>query len=165
MHWYLVHSKPRQERLALENLERQGYQCYLPLLPTEKIRRGSLTVTDEALFPRYLFIRLGNDLSAKGWGPIRYTTGVSRLVSFGSEPARIDDCLIAQLQSSESRHKERPARLFEAGDRIRITDGPFAGIEGVFQIAEGDKRVMVLIEMMSKPVSVRVTPSIVRKLG
>jgi transcriptional antiterminator RfaH len=85
MHWYLVHSKPRQERLALENLERQGYQCYLPVLPTEKMRRGSLTIADEALFPRYLFIRLGNDLSDKGWGPIRYTTGVSRLVSFGSE--------------------------------------------------------------------------------
>ncbi len=165
MHWYLVHSKPRQERIALENLEHQGYQCYLPVLPTEKIRRGSLSLADEALFPRYLFIRLGNDLSAKGWGPIRYTTGVSRLVSFGSEPARIDDALIAQLQSSESRHKQRPARLFEPGDRLRITDGPFTGIEGVFQIAEGDKRVMVLIELMSRPLSVGIAPSMVRKLG
>ena len=165
MHWYLVHSKPRQERLAVENLERQGYQCYLPTLPTEKIRRGALAVADEALFPRYLFIRLGNDLSAKGWGPIRYTTGVSRLVSFGAEPARIDDGLIAQLQTSESRFKERPVRLFEMGDRVRIADGPFSGIEGVFQIAEGEKRVMVLIELMSKPLSVGVAPSMLRKLG
>jgi len=165
MHWYLVHSKPRQERLALENLARQGYECYLPVLPTERIRRGLLTIADEALFPRYLFIRLGNDLSDKGWGPIRYTTGVSRLVSFGSEPARIDDCLIAQLQSSESHHKEYPVRLFGAGDRVRFTDGPFNGIEGVFQIAEGEKRVMVLIEMMSKPLSVGVAPSMLRKIG
>lgn len=165
MHWYLIHSKPRQERLALENLERQGYECYLPVLPTEKIRRGSLTVADEALFPRYLFIRLGSDSSAKGWGPIRYTTGVSRLVSFGSEPARIDDGLIAQLQSSEFHHKKYPARLFEAGDRVRLTDGPFTGIEGIFQIAQGEKRVLVLIEMMSKPLSVSVAPSLLRKIG
>ena len=165
MHWYLVHSKPRQERLALENLERQGYQCYLPVIPTEKIRRSLLTLTDEALFPRYLFIRLGNDVSAKGWGPIRYTTGVSRLVSFGAVPARIEDAMIAQLQTSESRFKERPARLFKVGDRVRISDGPFAGIEGVFQIAEGEKRVMVLRELMSKPLSVGLAPSMIRKVG
>ena len=165
MHWYLVHSKPRQERLALDNLTRQGYECYLPVLPTEKIRQGAITLADEPLFPRYLFIRLGSDLSAKGWGPIRYTTGVSRLVSFGAEPAKIDDDLVFQLQRTESTHKTKPARLFEVGDRVRFTSGAFAGIEGVFQIAEGEKRVMVLIEMMSKPLSVRAAPSMLRKLG
>lgn len=56
MHWYLVHTKPRQEKCALENLHRQGYQCYLPTLPSEKLRQGLLTVADEPLFPRYLFI-------------------------------------------------------------------------------------------------------------
>ncbi|MBK8524690.1 MAG: hypothetical protein IPL58_11685 [Betaproteobacteria bacterium] len=35
MHWYLVHTKLGQERCALENLERQGYQCYLPTFPSE----------------------------------------------------------------------------------------------------------------------------------
>ena len=44
MHWYLVHTKPRQEGLALENLERQGYECYLPTLPSEKLRQGVVTV-------------------------------------------------------------------------------------------------------------------------
>ena len=83
----------------------------------------------------------------------------------GGIQARIDDCLIAQLQTSESSFKERPARLFEVGDQVRFTDGPFTGIEGVFQIAEGEKRVMVLIEMMSKPLSVGVAPSLLRKIG
>jgi aspartate/methionine/tyrosine aminotransferase len=55
--------------------------------------------------------------------------------------------------------------MFEAGDRVCITAGPFAGIEGVFEMAEGDKRVMVLIEMMSKPLAVALAPSMVRKLG
>jgi transcriptional antiterminator RfaH len=128
-------------------------------------RQGAITLADEPLFPRYLFIRLGSDLSAQGWGPIRYTTGVSRLVSFGAEPAKIDDDLVLQLQKSESLHKTKPARLFEVGDRVLFTSGAFAGIEGVFQIAEGEKRVMVLIEMMSKLLSVRAAPSMLRKLG
>ncbi len=86
MHWYLVHTKPRLEKCALDNLDRQGYQCYFPTIPFEKLRQGLLTVADEPLFPRYLFIRLGQGDSAKSWAPIRSTKGVSRLVSFGIEP-------------------------------------------------------------------------------
>lgn len=59
MDWYLVHTKPKQEKYALENLHRQGYQCYLPIIPSERLRQGLLTVEDEPLFPRYLFICLG----------------------------------------------------------------------------------------------------------
>ena len=40
MHWYLIYTKPRQEKVALQNLEQQGYQCYLPLLPKEKLRHA-----------------------------------------------------------------------------------------------------------------------------
>ena len=97
MHWYLVHTKPRQEKCALENLHRQGYQCYLPTIPAEKLRQGLLTVADEPLFPRYLFIRLGQGDTAKSWAPIRSTKGVSRLVSFGVEPAKVADNLVEAL--------------------------------------------------------------------
>jgi len=48
----------------MDNLHRQGYPCYLPSIPTEKIRHGLLAVVDEPLFPRYLFIRLGQDDTA-----------------------------------------------------------------------------------------------------
>ena len=54
MEWFLIHTKPRQEVIALENLERQDYPCYLPMLPTEKLRQGKLITLQEPLFPRYL---------------------------------------------------------------------------------------------------------------
>lgn len=165
MHWYLVHTKPRQERCALENLHRQGYECYLPTLPAEKLRQGLLTVSDEPLFPRYLFIRLGVGQSAKSWAPIRSTKGVSRLVSFGIEPAKVADGLIEVLRDLEASVQTEPDRLFKPGERVRLTEAPFAGIEGVFQMAEGERRVMVLIEMLSKPVRVHVTPASLRKVG
>lgn len=62
MHWYLIYTKPRQEKSALQNLEQQGYQCYLPLLPKEKLRQGALALTGEPLFPRYLFTNLAQTL-------------------------------------------------------------------------------------------------------
>ena len=165
MHWYLVHTKPRQEKCALENLQRQGYQCYLPTLPSEKIRQGVLTVVEEPLFPRYLFIRLGQSDSAPSWAPIRSTKGVSRLVSFGGEPAKVADSLVEALRAQEAAVQAAPQRLFQPGDRVRLTEAPFAGIEGIYHMADGERRVMVLIELLSKQVQVRVAPAHLRKVG
>lgn len=165
MHWYLVHTKPRQEKCALDNLQRQGYQCYLPTLLSEKLCQGLLTVSDEPLFPRYLFIRLGQGDSAKSWAPIRSTKGVSRLVSFGVQPAKIPDELIEALRAQEAMARCKPARLFKPGERVRLTEAPFAGIEGVYQMADGEHRVMVLIELLSRQVSVQVAPASLRKVG
>ena len=163
MHWYLVHTKPRQEKSAQQNLEQQGYQCYFPTLPSEKLRQGLLAVADEPLFPRYLFIRLGQGDSARSWAPIRSTKGVSRLVSFGIEPAKVDDGLIELLRMQEASVQGVPERLFKPGELVCLTEGPFAGVEGVCQMADSERRIMVLIELMSKRVAVRVAPASLRK--
>jgi transcriptional antiterminator RfaH len=165
MYWYLIQTKPRLEKYALENLERQGYECYLPMLLAEKLRRGKLTVIDIPLFPRYLFIRLGTNTSDKSWGPIRSTKGVSTLVRFGNDPAKADDELIALLKSHESSRQDTPERLFEQGERVQLTEGPFAGIEGVYQMADGEHRAMVLIELLGKAASLRIEIKGLRKIG
>jgi transcriptional antiterminator RfaH len=165
MDWYLIHTKPRQERRALLNLEQQGYQCYLPTLQAERLRQGMLEVADEALFPRYLFIRLGQGDSAKSWGPIRSTVGVSRLVSFGKEPAKVSESLINILQAQENSVRIEPKRLYKAGERVRLTEGAFAGLEGVYQMADGEHRAMVLIELLSKSVTLRTTTISLRKVN
>lgn len=164
MHWYLIYTKLRQEKFALQNLEQQGYQCYLPLLPKQKLRQGALALSEEPLFPRYLFIKLGRDFMAKSWSPIRSTKGVSRLVRFGAELARVDDALVDMLRSHEASLLGEPKRLFRVGERVELTQGPFAGIEGIYQMADGDRRVMVLIELMSKPVVVPIELGFVKKV-
>ena len=105
--WYLIHTKIRQERVALENLERQGFECFLPLIRAEKLRRGALQVVQEPLFPRYLFIRLGTGLESPSWAPVRSTVGVSRLVTFGQTPAKIDDELIADIRKKAAEFKAK----------------------------------------------------------
>ncbi len=165
MHWYLVHTKPRQEACALQNLEQQGYDCYLPLLASEKLIKGAVTKLAEPLFPRYLFIRLDTSDSAKSWSPIRSTRGVSKLVSFGNQPAKVSDELVDLIRARETSGDITEKRLFNPGESIRVVDGPFSGIEGIFQSIDGTQRVMILIELMSKPVRMAVSPSSIRKSG
>ena len=165
MHWYIVHTKPRQETLALENLQRQGYQCYMPTFLSEKLRQGVFTLEAEPLFPRYVFIRLGQGDSAQSWAPIRSTKGVSRLVSFGVEPAKVADSLVEALRAQEASSQNKPERFFKPGERVCLTEAPFAGIEGIYQMADGECRVMVLIELLSKQVRVRVAPAHLSKVS
>lgn len=164
MHWYVIHTKPRQERRALLNLEQQGYECFLPLLTSEKICQGSLVVADEPLFPRYLFIQLDHGDSAKSWSPIRSTKGVSRLVTFGSEPAKVGTQLIDTLRQRHIEVSPEPHRLFYPGERVAIVDGPFAGLEAVYQMTDGERRAMVLIELLSKPTRLTVLPAKLRRV-
>ena len=160
--WYLIHTKIRQELCALQNLERQGFECYLPQVRVEKLRRGALAVVDEPLFPRYLFIRLGSGLEGQSWAPIRSTTGVSRLVTFGTTPAKVGDELVEAIRSQHA----RPAglrRLFESGQSVVITQGPFAGLDAIYQMSDGETRVMVLLSILSKTVKMSLAPTGIRK--
>ena len=161
-HWYLIHTKIRQEAVALENLERQGFECFVPQIRTEKLRRGKLQVVQEPLFPRYFFIRLDTSQQGKSWNPIRYTTGVSRLVSFGNVPAKVDDALVSAIQAQLQAQPLQQSH-FAPGEQLRINQGPFAGLEAIYQMADGIARVMVLIEIMSKQVQLSIEPGSLSK--
>lgn len=150
MDWFVVHTKPRQEQRALENLERQGYECYLPMVNVEKIRRGKLEVAAESMFPRYLFVRLGPSGHASGWSALRSTKGVSHLVTFGNVPARAENGLIEALRAHPSIVASQPQPLFAPGERVEVTHGAFAGIQGVFQVLDGAERAAILIDFLSK---------------
>ena len=108
--WRLVHTKPRQEREARKQLERQGYVVYLPMLQGSRHQRGKVINTATPLFPRYLFIHL--TAGVDDWAPIRSTLGVSSLVRFGMEPARVPSRLITDIKAREGadgyHHKKEP---------------------------------------------------------
>ena len=160
MHWYLVYTKPRQELVALENLVRQGYRCYLPQWQVEKKRRSGKTsewaISTEPLFPRYLFIELDTGTTGPSWGPIRSTTGVTSLVRFGLQPAKAPIGLIDTLRAMQEEHAQSAARPLEAGDLVSLRDGPFAGLQAVYQCQDSSARITLLLEVMSRPVRVQV---------
>jgi transcriptional antiterminator RfaH len=161
--WYLVHTKSRQEEIALANLERQGYECYLPQMRIERVRRRKAEVATEPMFPRYLFIRLDSSDQGKSWSPIRSTLGVSQLVHFGARAAKVDDTLVELLRQRE---RTLPTEaMFHSGDSVVIADGPFAGIEAIYQTADAERRAFILLEILAKPVSMHIDAGRLRKAG
>ena len=83
------------------------------------------------MFARYLFVRLSTSDNAPSWAPIRSTLGVSQLVRFGTRPAKVEDPLVDLLRNRELAQPTEP--LFNQGDTVVITEGPFAGLEAAYK--------------------------------
>jgi len=156
--WYLIYTKPQQEQRARENLERQGYVVYLPLMRVRRRRMGRPVERVEPMFPRYLFVRL--NATSDNWAPIRSTFGVTQLVRFGRDPARIPDDLVEVLQAASDSegvcNAAPPPADFRSGDTVRIRSGAFAGYAGIFQARTGQERVILLLEVAGQVARVKI---------
>jgi transcriptional antiterminator RfaH len=149
--WYLIHTKPLAESTAQANLERQGYVTYLPRL-VQLVRRRQQPWTERIgpLFPRYLFLHL--DAGLQSLRPVHSTVGVSNIVRFGACCTVVREEVIAELRDRADPltglHRLQMAARFSRGTRVRITAGPFCGIDGIFERAEGAERVTVLLNLL-----------------
>ena len=162
--WYLIHSKPRLEAVAREQLQRQGYETYLPLAPVRRRKRGRTFSDVGPMFPRYLFIHLSD--KTDDWSPIRSTIGVTNLVRFAQSPARVPDNLIEALkQREDSKGVQVLANTgFEQGEKVRIAEGPFEGYEAIFQAHTSKDRVILLLQIAEKQISLKLDESLIESL-
>lgn len=147
--WYLLQCKPRQDERAEEHLKNQQFVCYRPLIEVEKRKNGRLTQVKESLFPGYLFVHLRLD---DNWAPLKSTRGVSRIVHFGkgSLPYPVADSLIHSLQERIAQQATTPAPLFTPGEKVFIQEGCFANLEAIFEQMDGERRVMLLLNLLGR---------------
>ena len=156
--WYLIHTKPGRESTALANLDRQGYQAFLPLVRRTVRSRGRYRERTEPLFPRYLFLYL--DATDENWHPIHSTIGVSRLVRFGTWPAMVPEAIVEELRQQADETgivtTDGPKEL-ERGQEVRVIDGPFAGCAGIVQNENARERVDILLSLVGQYVTARMS--------
>ena len=138
--WYLIKTKPRQEKKAKQNLANQGYRVFCPMV---KIN-DRLVV----LFPGYLFIQL-ND-KTQNWSPINSTKGVSNFVKFGLNFAKVPTSVVEFIKFNQhiTADKFKNLNKFKSGDKVQISDGPFKNWIAIFKCYKSDERVILLMNLL-----------------
>jgi len=148
-HWYVIRSKPHREWTAHNYLRQLGCQIYLPALPVDSNQPSRVPRT-RVCFPGYLFVQ--TDLAVVGISRLRWIPATHGLLEFGGVPAIIPDDIMTQLRSRISALQTQATSTpvpFNHGDRVIITDGPFAGYEAIFDLSLRDnKRIKVLINFL-----------------
>jgi len=138
--WYLIKTKPRQEKKAKQNLENQGYVAFYPIA---KINNRFVV-----LFPGYLFVQLNE--KTQNWSPINSTKGVSHFVKFGWNFAKVPTSVIEFIKTNQHITTEKFKNLnkFKPGDMIQISDGAFKNCVAIFKCYKPDERVILLMNLL-----------------
>ena len=153
--WFVASTHARQEVRAEENLRRQNFRAWVPSL--SRLRRHARRVETKRapLFPGYLFIQF--DPVHEAWSAINSTFGVKRLICHDDRPASLPDGFVEGLRARlASPDFIAPEDRLDPGDTIRVTDGPFAQSIGRLLAFAPQDRVMLLLNMLGRDVSVAV---------
>ena len=148
--WFLAYTRPRLESVALQNLQQQGFDAYLPFYKRLKKSDAGMKAIFEPMFPRYIFFRPSNQ--AQSIAPVRSTRGVAHVVSFGHEVATIrPDTLDAIRQLEQERNAAGVGELssLSPGHVVRFRNMALSGLEGVVK-SVSSYRVAVLLEFMGR---------------
>ena len=163
MSWVVIYTKPRQEVRAKENLESMGLQVSYPLRPIEKIRQGTMTVNFECLFPRYIFVRNEAGIFQKVMHTLRNVKGVSQVLKFGGKLAEVDDQTLKKIEHFQRALPFQPVRLYQAGEEVVFTHGVFKDIRAIYKESDGDKRVILLFDLLNKPTKLSVPLAAIKR--
>ncbi len=163
--WYVVRVKTGCEKSVMltleETIRRTGLEEVIPeiLLPKEdyvEVKKGQKVKSQRKFFPGYLLLKM--DMNEEAWHIVNSAVNVVGFIGGTKErPLPISDKEAAKiLDRLENTHDSpRPKVLFEVGEMVRVTDGPFADFNGVVEDINYDKsrlRVAVLIFGRSTPV-------------
>ncbi|MEJ2346844.1 MAG: transcription termination/antitermination protein NusG [Gammaproteobacteria bacterium] len=163
--WYVVHAysgfENQVKRMLNERVKRFGMEDSFGeiLVPTEEVvemREGQQRKSERKFFPGYVLVQM--DMTDDTWHLVKDTPKVMGFIGGTSDrPAPISDkeadSILQRVQ--EGVEKPRPKVLFEAGEVVRVIDGPFNDFNGVVEEVNYEKsrlRVAVLIFGRSTPV-------------
>jgi transcriptional antiterminator RfaH len=159
--WCVAKTKPGREKSVEHHIaERFGLEVFLPV-----IRRPSVSVKKtgmEPLFPTYLFCLVEG--RADVWPDIRWTPGLCYFLGAGQELVPVNDGLIVQLKQRVAWWNEGGFQpRFDHGERVLVTAGPFAGLEGIFtRYVPARQRCQVLLEVLGRQTTVELPAEVLR---
>jgi transcriptional antiterminator RfaH len=146
--WYLVKTKPLNEPRIYTRLTEAGFETLYPKILKKVKGKGRFDI--RPFFPTYLFVKF----AIEQLRTVRYTRGVARVVSFGLEPQEVGpeivDAVRARMDDSGIVTLVKPPVEWKPGEKIKIGDGPFAGLDAIFVEALPDReRVVLLLDAVS----------------
>lgn len=153
--WVVATTHPNSEGIALQNLERQRFNVYCPMIRKRRSHARKVDMVLRPLFPGYVFVHLDPD--APSWRPIQSTMGIRTLVRFGDEPATLDNLFIQGLRAREEDGAVvRPQNPFKVGQKVQIEGGPLDGLFAHILSLSDKDRIVVLLDVMNRGVKTMV---------
>jgi transcription antitermination factor NusG len=160
--WHAIYTRSRHEKVVAGQLEERGIESFLPLYRTWRRWRDRRKMVELALFPSYVFVRIGVHERLR----VLQVPGVVKLVSFNGEPAVLPEPEINALRNGlENQLYAEPHPYLRVGKKVRVVRGPMAGAEGILSRKKDRQRVVISVDVLMRSIAVEVEGADLEAIG
>ena len=162
LHWYALYTHSHCEQLVYSQLSAKGFRVFLPKVETWSRCVANPRLVPTPLFPSYLFLQHAMD--KESYVQVRKVRGLVRIL--GEQWDRLGVVSALEIESIQkildSRLQILPHPYLKEGQRVRITYGPLAGVEGVFVQSNPAKGMVILsVDLLQRSLAVEIGCSLV----
>ncbi|MFA5411606.1 MAG: transcription termination/antitermination protein NusG [Candidatus Omnitrophota bacterium] len=146
--WYVVHTQTGAEdkvktllesRVAAQSLGDSISQIIIPTEQVSEVRSGKKRISQRKFFPGYLIVEM--ELNEQTYLLIKTTTGVTGFIGLGKKPMPLPQQEVDSIlkRTEETQVKPSPKIIFEKGEQVRVTEGPFVNFNGTIEEIHPEK--------------------------
>jgi len=173
--WYIVHAYSNFEKKVAESIREQAKNQGLEenfsdiLVPTEdvvEIRRGRKVNSERKFFPGYVLVKM--EMTDEAYHLIKNTPKVTGFLGSGNKPMPVSEKEVQRIVGAieEGVERPKPTIMFEIGEQVRVTDGPFASFNGSVEDVDEDRaRLKVTVSIFGRATPVELEYSQVEKVA
>jgi transcription antitermination factor NusG len=151
--WYAVYTNARHEKKVSAYLDSRSVECYLPSYKSVRRWQDRQKEVEMPLFPGYVFVKIAYRSRLQ----VLTAPGVVQFVTFDGKPAPIIEAEIENLRQAHSQAARfEPHPYLRVGRRVRVRNGPLAGLEGILVRRKDGFRLVLSIELIMRSVAAEV---------
>ncbi len=172
--WYVIHVYSGFERKVAQSIEEQAkqkgmedriLQVLVPVEEVVEVRRGAKVNAERKFFPGYVLVQMV--MTDETWHLVKETSKVTGFLGGRGRPTPISEAEAQRImhQVQEGIDRPKPAIVFEIGEQVRVSDGPFTSFSGLVEDVDEDRaRLKVAVSIFGRSTPVELEYSQVEKL-